>query len=73
MVADEDDIGFAEGGAVGVDAADAFFEGGCLRFRGRGAERRSLWLGVRLVCVLRFRDCRQLQGRFRLGSVCRGC
>ena len=25
--ADEDDVGFAEGGAVGVDAADAFFEG----------------------------------------------
>ena len=24
--ADEDDVGFAEGGAVGVDAADAFFE-----------------------------------------------
>ena len=25
--ADEDDVGFAEGGAVGVDAADTFFEG----------------------------------------------
>lgn len=28
MDADEDDVGFAEGGAVGVDAVDAFFEGG---------------------------------------------
>ena len=27
MDADEDDVGFAEGGAVGVDAADEFFEG----------------------------------------------
>ena len=26
MDADEDDVGFAEGGAVSVDAADAFFE-----------------------------------------------
>ena len=25
MDADEDDVGFAEGGAVGIDAADAFF------------------------------------------------
>ena len=30
--ADEDDVGFAEGGAVGVDAADAFFEGDIFGF-----------------------------------------
>ena len=30
--ADEDDVGFAEGGAVGVDAADAFFEGDVFGF-----------------------------------------
>ena len=32
MDADEDDVGFAEGGAVGVDAADAFFEGDVFGF-----------------------------------------
>lgn len=32
MDADEDDIGFAEGCAVGVDAADAFFEGDVFGF-----------------------------------------
>ena len=32
MDADEDDVGFAEGGAVGVDAADAFFEGDIFGF-----------------------------------------
>ena len=31
--ADEDDVGFAEGGAMGVDAADAFFEGDVFGFR----------------------------------------
>ena len=31
--ADEDDVGFAEGGAVGVDAADTFFEGDVFGFR----------------------------------------
>ena len=30
--ADEDDVGFAEGCAVGVDAADAFFEGDVFGF-----------------------------------------
>ena len=30
--ADEDDVGFAEGGAMGVDAADAFFEGDVFGF-----------------------------------------
>ena len=30
--ADEDDVGFAEGGAVGVDAADAFLEGDVFGF-----------------------------------------
>ena len=30
--ADKDDVGFAEGGAVGVDAADAFFEGDVFGF-----------------------------------------
>ena len=33
MDADEDDVGFAEGGAVGVDAADTFFEGDVFGFR----------------------------------------
>ena len=32
MDADEDDVGFAKGGAVGVDAADAFFEGDVFGF-----------------------------------------
>ena len=32
MDADEDDVGSAEGGAVGVDAADAFFEGDIFGF-----------------------------------------
>ena len=30
--ADEDDVGFAEGGAMGVDAADTFFEGDVFGF-----------------------------------------
>ena len=30
--ADEDDVGFAEGGAMGVDAVDAFFEGDVFGF-----------------------------------------
>ena len=29
---DEDDVGFAKGGAMGVDAADAFFEGDVFGF-----------------------------------------
>ena len=32
MDADEDNVGSAEGGAVGVDAADAFFEGDIFGF-----------------------------------------
>ena len=32
MDTDEDDVGFAEGGAVGVDAADASFEGDVFGF-----------------------------------------
>ena len=32
MDADEDDVGFAKGGAMGVDAADAFFEGDIFGF-----------------------------------------
>ena len=32
MDADEDNVGSAEGGAVGVDAADSFFEGDVFGF-----------------------------------------
>ena len=32
MDGDEDNVGFAEGGAVDVDAADAFFEGDVFGF-----------------------------------------
>ena len=32
MDGDEDNVGSAEGGAVGVDAADAFFEGDIFGF-----------------------------------------
>ena len=41
--ADEDDVGFAEGGAVGVDAADAFFEGDVFGF---GDEELGIVAGV---------------------------
>ena len=39
MDADEDDVGFAEGGAVGVDAADAFFEGDVFGFGDEGNKK----------------------------------
>ena len=42
-------VGGAFNGTDSVGAADAFFEGGCLRVRGRGAGRRGRWLGVWLV------------------------
>ena len=32
MDGDEDNVGFAEGGAAGVDAANAFFEGDIFGF-----------------------------------------
>ena len=41
--ADEDDVGFADGGAVGVDAADAFFEGDVFGF---GDEELGIVAGV---------------------------
>ena len=45
MDADEDDVGFAEGGAVGVDAADAFFEGDVFGF---GDEELGIVAGVKV-------------------------
>ena len=44
--ADEDDVGFAEGGAVGVDAADAFFEGDVFGFGDEEDEHKkgNWWL-----------------------------
>ena len=46
MDADEDDIGFAEGCAVGVDAADAFFflRGGIFVFRDEGNKKDEFQL-----------------------------
>ena len=51
---DEEDVGFAEGGAVGVDAADAFFEGDVFGF---GDEE----LGV---VAFALKGCEDLVGEF---------
>ena len=46
MDADEDDVGSAEGGAVGVDAANAFFEGDVFGFGVEEDEHKKRELAV---------------------------